>query len=80
MSVFGRLSRRLAQQGIQFQSYRMRHTGITAWARSAVSAPVLQQLAGHKSIVTTQNYIGRLSRDDLSRVPSAFTRVFGRAV
>jgi hypothetical protein len=41
---------------------------------------MLKQLAGHKSIVTTQNYIGRMSRSDFARLPSAFSEIYGRAV
>lgn len=80
MAMFARLHNRLREQGVEFSSYRMRHTGITNWARSGVEAPMLKQLAGHKSIVTTQNYIGRMSRSDLARLPSAFSEIYGRAV
>lgn len=80
MAVFARLTKRLEAKGIDFSAYRMRHTGITNWARADVTAPVLKQLAGHKSIVTTQNYIGRLAREDLARIPSAFSKIYGRAV
>jgi integrase len=80
MQLFARLRKRLRDQGIDFSSYRMRHTGITNWARSGVEAPILKQLAGHKSIVTTQNYIGQMSRSDLARIPRAFSDIYGRAV
>ena len=45
-----------------------------------VPAPILQQIPGHRSIVTTQNYIGRLGRAELARIPRAFTETYGRAV
>ena len=80
MAIFARLTKRLEEKGIAFSAYRMRHTGITNWARADVTAPVLKELAGHRSIVTTQNYIGRLAREDLARIPSAFSKIYGRAV
>ncbi len=62
-------------------AYRARHTGITNWVRQGVEAPIVQQLAGHKSIVTTQLYIGRMSKTDIAtRVPRAFTATYGRAI
>lgn len=80
MAVFARIAKRLEDKGIAFSAYRMRHTGITNWARADVTAPVLRELAGHRSIITTQNYIGRLAREDLARIPSAFSKIYGRAV
>ena len=80
MGLFARLHNRLRAQGIDYSSYRMRHTGITNWARAGVEAPILKELAGHKSIVTTQNYIGRMTRSDLARIPRAFSQIYGRAV
>lgn len=82
MAIFARITKRLEAKGIDFSAYRMRHTGITNWARPGVglNAPTIQQLAGHKSIVTTQGYIGRLSREDLAGLPSAFSKIYGRAV
>ncbi len=80
MALFARLHNRLREQGIEFSAYRSRHTGITNWARAGVPAPILQQIAGHRSIVTTQNYIGRLGRTELARIPRAFTETYGRAV
>jgi len=38
---------------------------------------VVKQLAGHKSVVTTQRYVGELTREDLARIPNAFTRIYG---
>lgn len=61
-------------------AYRSRHTGITNWARAGVPAPILQKLAGHKSIVTTQQHIGDLQVRDLARIPKTFTERYGRAL
>lgn len=78
MSMHYRLRDRLRKQGISYQPYRMRHTGITNWARTGLNSTTMQQLAGHKSIATTQRYVGRLSKDDLARLPHAFTAMYGR--
>lgn len=80
MAIFARLRLRLAQEGITFTAYQMRHTAITNWVRADVETPIVQQLAGHRSIVTTQRYIGRLGRDDLARIPRAFSKIYGKAV
>jgi integrase len=55
MALFARLHNRLREQGIEFSAYPSQHTGITNRARAGVPAPTLQQIAGHRSIVTTQN-------------------------
>lgn len=78
MEIFARLSHRLEAMGIEFSSYLMRHTGITNWVRRGVPAPIIQRLAGHRSFVTTQGYVGQLTREDLARVPQAFTQTYGR--
>lgn len=82
MNIHYRLRNRLKERGIDgFMAYRARHTAITNWVRQGVEAPIVQQLAGHRSIVTTQLYIGKMSKSDLAaRVPRAFTAVYGRAV
>lgn len=77
-SVFVRLGKRLKEQGIQFQPYRMRHTGITNWVRMGTQSLVVKELAGHKSVVTTQHYVDRMSKADLRKVPNAFTALYGR--
>ena len=80
--IHTRLRNRLREKGVDgFMAYRARHTGITNWVRQGVEAPIVQQLAGHKSIVTTQLYIGRMSKTDIAtRVPRAFTATYGRAI
>jgi integrase len=78
MSMHYRLRDRLRKQGIKYEPYRMRHTGITNWARTGLSATTLKELAGHQSIATTQRYVGRMSKKDLSRLPHAFTAMYGR--
>jgi hypothetical protein len=52
----------------------MRHTGITNWVRTGVATVVVKQLAGYKFVVTTHRYLGELTREDLARIPSAFTQ------
>lgn len=79
-SVLYRLVRKMREQGIVFTPYQMRHTGITNWVRAGVETPIVKQLAGHKSIVTTQNYVGKIGREELRQIPSAFSRIYGKAV
>lgn len=79
MAIFYRLRDRLREQGIDgYQAYRQRHTGITNWGRAGVPTPIVQQLAGHKSITTTEGYIGKMDRADLSRGAGIFTKTYGR--
>lgn len=79
MNIHYRLRDRLRAIGIDgYMAYRGRHTGLTNWARRGVPAPILQKLAGHKSIVTTQQYLGELQVSDLARIPRAFTDTYGR--
>lgn len=80
MNIHYRLRDKLKAIGIDgYMAYRARHTGLTNWANAGVSAPVLQKLAGHRSIVTTQRYLGDLKVSDLARIPRAFTDSYGRA-
>lgn len=79
-SMHYRLRDRLRKQGIKYQAYRMRHTGITNWDRAGLSPSTIQQLAGHKSYATTQRYIGKLSKDDLARLPHVFTKTYGKII
>jgi len=78
MAIWHRLRDRLAKQGIEVQAYRARHTAITSWAVEGVPTSIIQQMAGHKSIVTTQAYIGRASTAELARYRGSFSRRFGR--
>lgn len=81
MGIHHRVRDHLKAIGIPgYMAYRSRHTGITNWARAGVPGPILQKLAGHKSIVTTQLYVGDLVVSDLVRIPKAFTARYGRAV
>lgn len=78
MAIFSRLRARLAERGIEFSAYRQRHTAITNWVRAGLPAPIIKELAGHKSFVTTQAYIGRMQKRDLEHIPHAFSQVYGR--
>lgn len=79
MAIWHRLRDQLRARGIDgIMAYRARHTAITDWARVGIPAPIMQQLAGHKSIVTTQGYIGRIGTRDLARLPRAFSELYGR--
>jgi hypothetical protein len=44
------------------------------------STPDHPAARGTQVIVTTQNYIGRLAREDLAGLPSAFSKIYRRAV
>lgn len=79
MAIWHRLRDQLRARGMEgIMAYRARHTAITDWARVGIPAPIMQQLAGHKSIVTTQGYIGRIGTRDLARLPRAFSELYGR--
>lgn len=78
MAIWHRLRDGLKNQGIDVKAYRARHTAITDWAMSGVPTAITQQMAGHKSIVTTQLYMGRAGIDDLMRYRSSFSQRHGR--
>lgn len=78
LEVHHRLTKALRSEGIMgYTAYSLRHTAITAKAK-ALPTLVVQKLAGHKSIVTTQNYVGDLTDDDLLRMPDIFSQTYGR--
>ena len=73
LEVHHRLRDRLREEGINgYQAYRLRHSGITNRVRRGMSTLVVQKLAGHKSPVTTQHYVGDLSEAELMDLPDAF--------
>ena len=78
MEIWHDIRDRLKDKGIQVQAYRARHTGITDMAYAGVPLPKLQKIAGHKSIVTTQRYIGPLEARDLANLPRVFSAKYGR--
>jgi site-specific recombinase XerD len=81
MAIHHRLRDYLRRQGIQgYQAYRNRHTGITDMVKAGLSTLVTMQLAGHKSPVVTQHYVGKLSDSDLRSLPDWFTKSHGRVL
>lgn len=70
LEVHHRLRDRLREEGLNgYQAYRLRHTGITNRVRNGVSTLIVQKLAGHKSPITTQNYVGDLSEAETMALP-----------
>ncbi|MDI1431653.1 tyrosine-type recombinase/integrase [Polyangium sorediatum] len=43
--------------------YALRHYGITSWLRARVPVHVVQRMAGHKHLATTQRYVHHLKED-----------------
>lgn len=79
MAIHHRLRDYLRKQGVDgYQAYRLRHTGITNWVRDNISTLAVQKLAGHKSAVTTQNYVGDVTEDILQRSADTYSRIYGR--
>ncbi len=59
--VFQRLAGRAGIAG--FTSYTLRHYAITAWLRAGIPIHVVQRMAGHASIATTQLYLHLVAGD-----------------
>lgn len=79
LTLFGRLRDRMRERGIDgFCAYRMRHTAITNWRRIGIHPSDMQQMAGHRSFQTTQHYIGKKRPDEIGRLPSAFSLIYGK--
>lgn len=77
LEIHHRLRDRLREEGIEgYQAYRLRHSGITNRVRAGISTLIVQKLAGHKSPVTTQHYVGDLSEREIMGLPDAFSRVY----
>ena len=43
--------------------YSLRHYAITSWLRKGVPVHVVQKMAGHKNLATTQHYVHFLKGD-----------------
>ena len=43
--------------------YSLRHYAITSWLRAGVPVHVVQRMAGHKNLATTQRYVHHLKED-----------------
>lgn len=59
--AFGRVRRRVGLEG--WSVYCLRHYAITSWLRAGVPVHVVQRMAGHKHLSTTQRYVHHLKQD-----------------
>ncbi|MDC3987570.1 tyrosine-type recombinase/integrase [Polyangium jinanense] len=44
-------------------SYPLRHYAITSWLRAGIPVHVVQRMAGHKHLATTQRYVHFMKQD-----------------
>ncbi len=63
--------------------YALRHFAITSWLRRGIPVHVVQKMAGHKNLATTEHYVHLLKTDleDAARrlnEPGAFPALGGR--
>jgi hypothetical protein len=54
---------------------RHRSRGAANWVRAGVETLVVKELAGHKSVVTTQRYVGELTGEDLARIQASYSHL-----
>lgn len=59
--AFGRVRKRARLEG--WSVYCLRHYAITAWLRAGVPVHIVQKMAGHKHLSTTQRYVDYLKED-----------------
>lgn len=59
--AFERVRDRAGLEG--WSVYSLRHYAITAWLRAGVPVHVVQRMAGHKHLATTQRYVHHLKED-----------------
>jgi integrase len=59
--AFGRVRRMARFSG--WSVYALRHYAITSWLRRGIPAHVVQKMAGHKHLATTQQYVHFLKAD-----------------
>ena len=60
-SAFGRVSKRAGVEG--WSVYCLRHYAITSWLRAGIPVHVVQRMAGHVNLSTTQRYVHFLKGD-----------------
>ncbi len=59
--AFGRVAKRAGLTG--WSVYCLRHYAITSWLRAGIPVHVVQRMAGHKHLSTTQRYVHFLKAD-----------------
>jgi len=59
--AFGRVAKRAGLEG--WSVYCLRHYAITSWLRAGVPVHVVQRMAGHKHLSTTQKYVHFMKQD-----------------
>jgi integrase len=59
--AFGRVRDRAGLSG--WSVYSLRHYAITLWLRKGIPVHVVQRMAGHSNLATTQRYVHRLKGD-----------------
>ena len=73
--AFGRVCKRAGLAG--WSVYCLRHYAITSWLRAGIPVHVVQRMAGHKHLSTTQRYVHFLKQDleeAARRLPSRVSR------
>jgi len=60
-STFGRVSKHAGVEG--WSVYCLRHYAITSWLRAGIPVHVVQRMAGHSNLSTTQRYVHFLKGD-----------------
>ena len=61
VQAFERVRDRVGLEG--WSVYCLRHYAITSWLRAGVPVHVVQRMAGHKNLATTQRYVHHLKED-----------------
>ncbi|WP_282425705.1 site-specific integrase [Polyangium sp. 15x6] len=72
--AFERVRKRAGLEG--WSVYCLRHYAITAWLRAGVPVHVVQKMAGHKHLSTTQRYVHYL-KEDLEEAGRRLAKVMG---
>lgn len=74
-NVFERVRDRAGLAG--WSVYALRHYAITTWLRRGIPVHVVQKMAGHRNLATTQHYIHHL-RADLDEAARRLDDSYGR--